>query len=525
MAQVPVYQQTQTTGVAPSFRVSGTNVADQAGAQLGQTITGVGMTLADMAAKKQAADNQTAVQNAKNNVVSGMNDVMYNENMGLMYTKGTQANGLTSAVDVTMKAKIQNELNSDALKGNKARQKAFMQSVQGITNAYRETAMEHEYKQGQVAAKEATDSSISSSASAFLNNYKQLSQTKDSQGNPITNYASDEALRSALSSRATYDMSQGMPQKAIEADLQQVSSGIIGTTIQRAIANNDFAGANAVLNRYGHDERKMSAEDYAKYNAAITKAAAPIRARTIAQGIMDKAGGDTSKALELLSAYKDDPNYLQIRSETKANIADKNTIQAQQKKDQENDILKNMMAMNTMQAQTTFINKLVADGKIEATEGASILSKAHSVWSAAHPKTPAKTAAEKKRENAAKYQLNGGLANDQATANEYIRKRDAGETISLSFQHEANSASARLTNFWSVMNGFDPKAAAARDEKVYNYLKVIYKAAEERAEKGQSKEYISKWATPFFERAGLDPATYLATFDWAHMGTKEGGVQ
>ena len=124
---------------------------EQAQQSFGNAVQEDSASLYNQQVKTALQQNMVAVNQAKQQYIEQMNNNAYDPDLGLLNMNGTEAVGVTSAMNQFSKSSAQNIINSNLIGNNNVRKQAFLEEIGPIADSYNKMAMDHEYKQTQIA--------------------------------------------------------------------------------------------------------------------------------------------------------------------------------------------------------------------------------------------------------------------------------------------------------------------------------------------------------------------------------------
>lgn len=543
--QVPVYDRQVVGNQMPTVRIPQNDVRmlnmgglQQAQQGFSNALQDDSTSLYDQQIKTALQQNMVAVNQAKQQYIEQMNNNAYDPDLGLLNMNGTEAVGVTSAMNQFSKSSAQNIINSNLIGNNNVRKQAFLEEIGPIADSYNKMAMDHEYKQTQIAAKESADASAAAAQNMVVLNSDKTQNVVDDKGQPVIDpntgkpqqvYLSDAPFRSAINDKVNYDRSMGMPDDAIAQDVKAFATDTITKGVQARLAANDFQGAESFLQRYGNDPSKMDEEPYALLQKSISKAYAPIRSRQIADDIFTTHGlNDEAGALaEIRQTYGNDPDFSMINTVLHADYSDGRTIKDQTDKQKMKAIATQLYSVSDMATAAGIINKLLSDGEIDGQQAEQLLSAQRNKINALKPPKSVATPGSTESKWCAGYEVNGGLTRDSDTIDDYNTRIANGEDIPASFQKTADVAAARMNRYWKGSSGgsYDPEQADKNSQASQDALQAMYDNIETLAERGYGKDYIENKLVPVLDDLGIDHDSFYDTVEWDKIGKTPGGVQ
>ncbi len=543
--QVPVYDRQVVGNQMPTVRIPQNDVRmlnmgglEQAQQSFGNAVQEDSASLYNQQVKTALQQNMVAVNQAKQQYIEQMNNNAYDPDLGLLNMNGTEAVGVTSAMNQFSKSCAQNIINSNLIGNNNVRKQAFLEEIGPIADSYNKMAMDHEYKQTQIAAKESADASAAAAQNMVVLNSDKTQNVVDDKGQAVIDpntgkpqqvYLSDAPFRSAINDKVNYDRSIGMPEDAIAQDVKAFATDTITKGVQARLAANDFQGAESFLQRYGNDKSKMDEEPYALLQKSISKAYAPVRSRQIADSIFSSHGlDDEAGALkEIRDTYGNDPDFSMINTTLHADYSDGRTIKEQSDKQKMKAIATQLYSVSDMATAAGIINKLLSDGEIDGQQADQLLSAQKNKINALKPPKGPATEGQTESKWCANYEVNGGLTRDSDTIDDYNTRIANGEDIPASFQKTADVAATRMNRYWKGSSGgrYDPEQADKDSQASQAALQSIYDNIETLAERGYGKDYIEGKVEPILDDLGIDHDTFYDTVEWDKIGKTPGGVQ
>lgn len=195
---------------------------------------GIGMW-ADVIAKKQEEDDKQNILKAMDEYNKGRFEIMYNQDNGLMNTVAYSAENIDKDYDEGMK-----KLRSTIMGNTKLYDKRNMVALENLMNksdfeGYQQVA-KHQFKQGEVAK----DISLSNN---LLNNIELVQKDPSSIQAAFDNNALMTSLRY-----------QGIAggEKVAEAKVREANGQIVAAAIGAYMDQDNYNGAQKILNEYGH---------------------------------------------------------------------------------------------------------------------------------------------------------------------------------------------------------------------------------------------------------------------------------
>ena len=200
---------------------------------------------------KRAADaDKTTATAANNEYTQRLNDLLYNDKVGLLHTQMKGADGITSVFEEKEK-KIREEVAKKYKYNFEAGRQEF-DAMASRTYAQRLTSVQnHMYAESKKYRDVTFSNAIDNQARFAAENYSDAAMVND-------------AMAGALAHVDNYYAGQGT--EVVQQQRRRIAGQIAGTLVSTAISKNDMAGAETIMSKYG---RFLLQEQLITYTKAI----------------------------------------------------------------------------------------------------------------------------------------------------------------------------------------------------------------------------------------------------------------
>ena len=254
--------------VAPNVGVPGAIHAQG----LNQLAQGVGQLNAAIVRQQEEADAVNA-QAATNEYTRRVNDLLYDQEKGLMHTQFRQAEGIGNTF-MEQEQKIRQDVGKNFKFNTRKGQLAFEILANRSAAQRYEMVRQHQVKQYEAYRKVTYNNAIDLNAQAAADNYTNADLVDSNISNAIA------------STRAYYN---GQGDEVVQAAEKKIVGQIAGQVISRAYANGDDIQANAYIEKYGS---YMDPNQRTQYSKAVHQRVVANMTRNTAGTLVAKYGNN-----------------------------------------------------------------------------------------------------------------------------------------------------------------------------------------------------------------------------------------